>query len=258
MSGITLNIKDLNEEIFELQEFMPLDFENDFFIRMFQNMLVVENTDFYNNPCLNLVFFYIYVFHCLLSRLYSSDEKNIEFLKYLQVTENALSKRDGSNAEELVKFIKKDEINFYLFNGKEKDAINYFFHILGFDNGCSHCSKNQEVFDLRNKIAHLNLFIATKEDFDKLLSNIIENLGFVAEKIYQITKKIIYEEVKESKTIDEYNYKGVFETLNKTYYLSRNDYKLLIEKKYIKETKTKTPQFYIGKYIQEELGLELT
>lgn len=250
------NIIDLNEGLFELQEFMPLNMENDFFIKMFQNLLVIKETNFYNNACLNLVFYYIYVLHCLLSRLYKANEKHIELLKYLHLTEKCLSKRDGKETDELKLFESEGEVNHFLFNGKEKEALDYFFHLLKMKRGCKQCKINQEIIDLRNKIAHLNFFVATQVEYEKLKENIEENLKFISNKLYKITKKLIYDEIIEHKTIDEFNYAGVFEELNKKFYLNKYDYKLFIENKYIKSTRTKTPQYYIGRYIREELGLD--
>lgn len=254
----SLEPKNLNEELIELQEYMPLDFENDFFIKMFQNMFIVEETNFYNNVSLNIVFFYIYIVHCFLARLYLADGKHIELLKYIQITEKALSKRDGKDSIYLKKFEKDNEINLHLFNAKEQEAINYFFHILNMDSGCVQCKKNQEIFDIRNNLAHLNFFVADKKVFTELLDNIVSNLAFISEKLYQQTKNLIIKELESSideERIDEFNYTEVFEDLNKKYYLSVKDYKLIVDAKYLENIKPYTPKYFINKYIIDDLGL---
>lgn len=126
--------------------------------------------------------------------------------------------------------------------------------------GCVQCKKNQDIFKIRNNIAHFNLFIATKEDFNTLLENITSNLNFIAEKLYEYTKKLIMEELKtyiKSKTIDDYNYMEAFESLNRQYYLSFNDYYLIASSGNLKNIRPNTPKYYLDKYIKEVIKIDV-
>ena len=184
-------IIDLEEELYELKEYLPINTSNKFFAVMFSNLLVVKESDFYNNTVINLAHFYNYILHNLLVRLYNCDCNYLELLHYLQLTEACLNSNDGQKIE-----LKKDEkIDIYTFKNKEKNAINYFFHILGLDKTSQIYKNNQLIFDKRNLSAHLNYQIINSEMFDEFLTLISINLNFISEKMYKCTKQLIVDDL---------------------------------------------------------------
>ncbi|MDD3237757.1 MAG: hypothetical protein PHV37_06630 [Candidatus Gastranaerophilales bacterium] len=249
-------IIDLEEELYELKDYLPIIMSNDFFLRMFTNLLVVKEADFYNDAVINLAHFYNYVLHYFLVRLYNCDSKHLELLNYLQLTESCLNSSDGQKIE-----IKRDEkIDIYTFKNKEKSAINCFFHILGFDKTSTLCKNNQAIFDKRNLSAHLNYQVINADSFEDFICLISKNLIQISEKMYKCTKKLIVNDLLSAikkKLITEEDYEPFFEQLNIDYKLSINDYKMIIVKDYLRSIKPNTPKYYINKYITEILGLEI-
>lgn len=249
-------IIDLEEELYELKDYLPIIMSNDFFLRMFSNLLIVQEADFYNDAVINLAHFYNYVLHYFLVRLYNCDSSHLELLSYLQLTESCLNSNDGQKVE-----LKKDEkIDIYTFKNKEKSAINYFFHILGFNKTPKLCQNNQLIFDKRNLSAHLNYQIITSESFNDFISLIQENLSQISERMYKCTKQLIVNDLLgaiKKKLVTDEDFEPFFEQLNVDYKLSINDYRMIIEKNYLCNIKQNTPKYYINKYITEILGLEI-
>lgn len=254
---IVKTIIDLEEELYELKEYLPINTSNKFFAVMFSNLLVVKESDFYNNAVINLAHFYNYILHNLLVRLYNCDCNYIELLHYLQLTEACLNSNDGQKIE-----LKKDKkIDIYTFKNKEKNAINYFFHILGLDRTSQIYKNNQLIFDKRNLSAHLNYQIINSEMFDEFLTLISINLNFILEKMYKCTKQLIVDDLLvgiRKHLILKNDYESFFEQINIDYNLSINDYKLIIRKNYLKNIKENTPKYYISQYVQNVLGLEIS
>ena len=92
-------IIDLEEELYDLKEYLPINTSNNFFIVMFSNLLVVKESDFYNNAVINLAHFYNYILHNLLVRLYNCNCNHLELLHYLQLTEACLNSNDGQKID---------------------------------------------------------------------------------------------------------------------------------------------------------------
>ena len=46
---IVKTIIDLEEELYELKDYLPINTTNNFFTAMFSNLLIVKESDFYNN-----------------------------------------------------------------------------------------------------------------------------------------------------------------------------------------------------------------
>ena len=124
------DIIDLSEDISELWDFLPLDAEISYPNFLLQNCIIRKDTEFYNNATLNICHFYNYILHTYLCRLYLANDNNIELLKYIQLTKNVFSKKDGSRKDIIICC---ENINLNLFTEIEKEAINYFYHILNFD-----------------------------------------------------------------------------------------------------------------------------
>lgn len=250
-------IIDLEEELYDLKEYLPINTSNNFFIVMFSNLLVVKDSDFYNNAVINLAHFYNYILHNLLVRLYNSNCNHLELLHYLQLTEACLNSNDGQKID----LPKDKKIDIYTFKNKEKNAINYFFHILGFDKTSQIYKNNQLIFDKRNLSAHLNYQIINSEMFEEFLTLISTNLNFISEKMYKCTKQLIVNDllirIREHLILKD-DYESFFEQINLDYNLSMKDYKLIIRKNYLKNIKENTPQYYISQYVQNVLGLEIS
>ena len=115
------DIIDLSEDISELWDFLPLDAEISYPNFLLQNCIIRKDTEFYNNATLNICHFYNYILHTYLCRLYLANDNNIELLKYIQLTKNVFSKKDGSRKDIIICC---ENINLNLFTEIEKEAIN--------------------------------------------------------------------------------------------------------------------------------------
>ena len=80
------------------------------------------------------------------------------------------------------------------------------------------CQKNQEIFDLRNSVAHLNLDIVNRNRFEDFVSKIQYNLSELLKKTYKITKEIIIKELKENikseRLLNDSDILPIFEEIN--------------------------------------------
>jgi hypothetical protein len=244
----------LEDELYELKEFLPLNINNQYFEKMFQNLLVAKDSNFYNNAVLNLAQFYNYILHCFLVRLYNADNSHLDLLKYLQLTESCLNSNDGKQ----INICECEKIDIYAFQNKEKDAIKYFFHLLKINSGSHICDKNQRIFDKRNLSAHLSYQVIKIDEFDRFLVLVSENLEEISNKLYKQTKQLIVDDLKKAiskKLITDDDYMTFFELLNQDYLLSINDYKRIKANGYLANIKPNTPKYYLNKYITEDLGL---
>lgn len=243
----------LNESLSELKEYLPLNMRNSYFEIMFENLLLVEETEFYNNAIVNLTHFYNFVLHCLLLQVYFSEENRV-LLKYLQKTTGSLNSRDNDKIINL-----EERFDLKTFCNIEKDSIKYFFHILGFCENSHLCQKNQTIFDLRNSAAHLNMDIINKNRFDDFISKIQYNLEALLKKTYKYTKDLIFKELKEAikeNRIDDFLYPQIFEEINPIYCVSLKFYKLFFKYNTFQNVQNNSPLYYMQKYLQEVLSLE--
>lgn len=249
-SDTLINIED---EIYELKDYLPLNINNRYFEKMFKNLLVIKETDFYNNVVIGLTHFYVYILHCLLLQLYHADDTHRDLLKYLQTTAGCLNSRDGKVLIDL-----EERFDILSFRQKEKEAIDYFLHILKMDKGSHLCQKHQKIIDIRNKAAHLNFEVINIEEFDTFLKLINDNLYELLKLIYKYTKGIVIKELKEAikdERIDAEFYTPIFDEINQINHISTNFYKLFLKNNKFKNVSPKTPIFYLEKYIKEELKL---
>ena len=265
MIEISKDIINLEEDdtVAEIIRFLPKNTDDNvipFFDKMFQNLCVFGNSDFYNNAVLNLTHFYTYLLRTYLVRLYNSNKSNIELLKYLQNTENCLSLKYSNGSEEN-KISIGEKTNIYTFQAKERNAIRYFFHILGFDEEDSVYRDNEEIFKKRNNVAHLQYTNVTEDDFNIFANNILNALTKIVEKLTATTKQLIVN------TIEEYNsknpiigiddIKNIFENINKEFYLSEMDYYLINKKDgSIKSARTNSRLYFVKRYCLEILNLD--
>lgn len=253
---MTDDLIDLSEDISELWDFLPLNIEAQYPEFLLRNCVVRESIDFYNNVALNICHFYNYILHTYLCRLYLADENNIELLKYIQLTKEAFSRKDGSRRDLTICC---ENINLNLFTEIEKEAINYFYHILHFDKSHQISKKHQHIIDVRNSVAHLNYTVINRDVFLSIISDIIEVLSFIADKIYRNTRKVIYEELDDRVRrglLDTENYNIYFEEINQKHYLSKHDYLLMKNKGLLNDIKENSYKYYIKFYIENDLGIE--
>ena len=251
------DIIDLSEDVAVLWDFLPLNAEVQFPEFLLRNCVVRENTEFYNNATLNVCHFYNYILHTYLCRLYLADEKNVELLKYIQLTKEAFSRKDGSRKDVVICC---GNINLNLFTEIEKEAINYFYHILHFDKSHQISKKHQHVIDIRNSVAHLNYANINRDVFLSLISDIVEVLSFIADKIYHNTRTVIYEELDDRYRrglLDTENYNIYFEEINHKHYFSKHDYQLMKDKGLLKDIKENSYKYFIKLYIENYLDLEI-
>lgn len=247
-SDTLINIED---EIYELKDYLPLNCSNRYFEKMFKNLLVIKETDFYNNVVIGLTHFYIYILHCLLLQLYHADSTHRELLKYLQTTAGCLNSRDGKVIINL-----EERFDILSFQQKEKEAIDYFLHILELTKGSHLCQKHQKIIDIRNKAAHLNFEVINIEEFDTFLKLISDNLYELLQLIYKYAKSIVIKELKEAikdGRIDEEFYLPIFEEINQIHHLPVNFYREFFKNNLFNNIQPNTPLFYMNKYIKEEL-----
>ncbi len=250
---MTDDIIDLSEDISELWDFMPLNAEDLYPSFLLQNCILRQNTEFYNNATLNICHFYNYILHTFLCRLYLADEAHIELLKYIQVTKEVFSGKDGRRRDINVCC---ESINLKLFNEIEKEAINYFFHLLKFDKTHQIAKTHQEIIDIRNSVAHLNYISIRRDLFLELIKKIKKNLAFISEKLYHYTKTVFYEELDgavRKNLMDNENYIEYMGEMNKKHYFSPNDYRLAKINGLLKAVKENSYKYFIQKYIDEEL-----
>lgn len=243
----------LNESLSELKEYLPLNMRNSYFEIMFENLLLVEETEFYNNAVINLTHFYNFVLHCFLIQVYYSEENRV-LLKYLQKTTGSLNSRDNGKIINL-----EESFDLNIFCNVEKDSIKYFFHILGFSENFHLCQKNQAIFDLRNSAAHLNMDIINKNRFVDFINKIQYNFDSILKKTYKYTKDLILKELKEAikeDRIDEFLYPQIFEEINPIYCVSLKFYKLFFKYNRFQNVQNNSPLYYMQKYLQEVLNLE--
>lgn len=247
------NIIHLEDDLSELKEYLPLNMKNPYFNIMFENLLFIDDTGFYNNAVINLTHFYNYILHCFLVQIYYSEE-NRNLLKYLQHTTGSLNSRDNQ------KQIKLDEqFDANSFSNVEKNTINYFFHIFNLCSNSHLCKNNNEIFDLRNSAAHLNMDIINENRFNSFIEKIKDNLNKLLNKTYKYSKKLLEQELSEAikeGRIDEGSYPEIIEDINYMYGLSQNFYKLILHHNKFEHVKINSPQYYEQKYIEEVLGIE--
>lgn len=251
------DIIDLSEDISELCEFLPLNIENLYPSFLLQNCLVRKNTEFYNNVALNVCHFYNYVLHTFLCRLYLAENKNVEFLKYIQKTKEVFSGKDGrrKNID-----ICDADVNLTLFNEIEKEAINYFFYLLKFDKSHQVYKLHQDIIDIRNVVAHLNYESISYELFITLVKKIKDNLLFLSKCLYSNTKTVFYQELDppvRKGIMDKENYLEYIANMNKTHYFSQNDYKLTVKNNLLKDIKIASYKYFLDMYIKNVLGLSI-
>lgn len=254
---MTDDIIDLSEDISELWDFLPLSAKDVYPEYILRNCFIRNNTDFYNNASLNICHFYNYILHTYLCRLYLADENNIELLKYIQLTKEVFSRKDGSRRDLTICC---ENINLNLFTEIEKEAINYFYHILHFDKSHQISKKHQHIIDIRNSVAHLNYTVINRDVFLSLRSDIVEVLSFIANKIYQNTRKIIYEELDDRVRrglLDKDNYQIYFDEISQKHYFSGHDYQLMKDKGLLKDIKENSYKYFIKLYIGNFLGIEI-
>ena len=137
-----------------------------------------------------------------------------------------------------------------LFTEIEKEAINYFYHILNFDKSHQIAKKHQDIIDIRNSVAHLNYATISRESFLSIISKIIEIFHFISDQIYQNTKNVIYEALDDRVrrgTIDSDNYEIYFEEVNQKHYFSKHDYQLMKDKGLLKDIKENSYKYYYRK-----------
>lgn len=249
-SDTLINIED---EIYELKDYLPLNVNNMYFEKMFKNLLVIKETDFYNNVVIGLTHFYIYILHCLLLQLYHADDTHKDLLKYLQTTAGCLNSKDGKILIDL-----EERFDILSFRQKEKESIDYFLHILSMNKGSHLCQKHQKIIDIRNKAAHLNFEIISINEFDIFLMLISENLYELLKLIYKYSKNTVINELKESikeNRIDEEFFTPIFDEINQINHISTNFYRQFLKYNKFENVQPKTPNFYLEKYIKEELML---
>lgn len=244
----------IEDEIYELKDYLPLNCNNRYFEKMFKNLLVIKETDFYNNAVVGLTHFYIYVLHCYLLQLYHADDTHRELLKYLQTTTRCLNSRDNRITVNL-----DERFDILSFRQKEKESIDYFLHIMKYSKTSQLCQKHQKIIDIRNKAAHLNFEIVDIGEFDTFLKLINENLYELLKKTYKYTKNIATKELKEAikeNRIDEEFYLPIFEEINQINHISLSFYKQSLHYNKFENVVENTPPFYLQKYIKEDLMLE--
>lgn len=253
---MTDDIIDLSEDISELWDFIPLNTTSEIGELLLQNTLVRRDKPFYNNICLNVCNFYIYILHCWLCRLYKLDENNIELLKYIQITKSVFC---SSEEGEQVIISDTQHITAPLFFRIENDAFDYFLYLMEVDKGC--CGEygiHREIFKIRNQAAHLNYNPLSYEKFQELVTNIKNNLSFWASKFYQKMKSLMYDEITpliEEQLIDDDNYEDYFVELNRKYNISAYDYSLFLKNNLFANTVQGTYKEYLKKYMDDVLQL---
>jgi len=228
-------IKDLSEEILPLWDFMPLNGGNiEYAHKLLRNNFISLDDDFYNNPTLNVCHFYIFVLHNMLRRLYFCEDRHIELLKYIQITSEVFEDLD-SDKDKTLKAIISKEFDITLFNKLERDAIKYFFYIFGMDKSNDIYQKNTDIFDLRNRIAHLNYVPIFPDKFLNIIEQISINLQKLSQMLYgKVTRRIFHYEITpliQQSLIDETNCVEYFNDINIKYGLCPYDYKLCIKNK---------------------------
>lgn len=241
---------EMEDELFGLKDYLPLNVNNVYFDKMFENLLVVKDSAFYNNAVIGLTHFYTYVLHCFLLQLYRFKGER-ELLKCLQTTTECLNSRDGKFAINL-----EDRFDIFSFRAKEKEAFDYFLHVLNLCKGSHLCKRNQQIFDMRNIVAHLSLEVIDKTEFDNFVELIKLNLEEISSKIYKYAKTAIIEDLKEAikdDRIDESFYLPIIEEINQINHISYNFYRLFLRNNTFDNIQPNTPLFYINKYIEEEL-----
>lgn len=262
-----IDIINLEEDdiVSEIIKFLPKNTDDNavpYFERMFQNLCIIGDSNFYNNAVLNLTHFYNYLVRTYLVRLYNSNESNIELLKYLQSTEDCLSPIYSNGKEEDKTICIGDKTDIYTFRAKERKAIRYFFHILGIDEGSSIYKYNEEIFQKRNNVAHLQYTNVTEEEFNVFANNVLKALNQIVEKLSSITKKLIIDSIEDYKqkdliSDDIYDIQMVFETINKEFYLSEKDYYIINKQDgSIKNASETSFLFFVKRYCVEILNLD--
>ena len=239
------------EEVNDLYNYIPIKMANqtsDYITALLDNM--VANNDFYNNAVMNITQCYVFCIHSLLVKLYKNED-NVSLLKYLKNSGCYFNKDkdiEGNN----VQHIEADNLNHYLFNKIERDAVRLLFHLLGVDKGSDIFQNNNIIFDCRNDMAHFNERIIRYDRFIEVINLISDNLKRLHEKAYKYTKEKIISEIKKT-DIDEANYVIVVDTINLNHYVTTYDYMLLDSR--LKSITPKT-NYYIKKYASEILGLD--
>ncbi len=260
------NIINLEEDetIIEIKKFLPIITDDNvipYFEKMFQNLCIIEGSEFYNNAILNLTHFYNYLIRAYLVRLYNSCDDNILLLKYLQTTESCLNPTYSNSGENDNIYIDtKSDIS--TFKAKERRAIRYFFHILNIDENSCIFKYNEKIFKKRNNVAHLQYSNITKEEFDEFSQNILLGLTNIVIKLIPTTKQIIIANIENYKNQDLisdeiYDIQNVIEEINKEYYISEMDYYLINKQDgSIKSASKNSNLYFVKRYCNEVLGIE--
>lgn len=252
------DIIDLSEDISELWDFLPLNNPDTYPSKLLLSCFARKDLEFFNNAALNITHFYHYILHILLCRLYLANDKNLELLAYIQKTKEVFSGKDRRRNV----IISPETVNTNLFIEIERDAINYFFHILKFDKSQREVEINQKIIDIRNSVAHLNYIPLTQEGFMQLKENILHNLNFLFPKIYKATnlKNIISSEFKQRfKTTSSYDESLLaIEEMNAKHYLTKFDYILMVKNKLFVDVKPNSYKKHLQKYIESSLGYSIS
>lgn len=265
MSNISIINLGEDDIVAEIMRFLPQNTNDNaipYFEKMFQNLCIVADSDFYNNAVLNLTHFYNYLLRTYLVRLYNSNNYNIELLKYLQTTEGCLSPLYSNENEDDKTICIEEKTDIFTFRAKERKAIRYFFHILKIKENSCIFQYNEEIFKKRNNVAHLQYTNVTANEFNLFADIVLKALTHLVKEMVPITKKIIIsiiENYKQKDLISEniYDIQNVFETLNKEFYLSEMDYYLINKQDGSIKFAPETSNLYFAKrYCLEILGLE--
>lgn len=253
---MTDDLIDLSEDISELWDFIPLNKDSEIGELLLQNTLIRKEKPYYNNICLNVCNFYVYILHCLLCRLYKLDENNIELLKYIQITKSVFCSAEEG---EQVVISDSQHINAPLFFRIENDAFDYFLYLMNVDKGCcGEYGTHKAIFKIRNQAAHLNYTPLSYENFQSLVTDIKNNLSFWASQFYQKMKSLMYDEITpliEEQLIDSDNYENYFVELNRNYNISPYDYNLFLKNNLFADAIQGTYKEYLKKYIEDVLKL---
>ncbi len=184
----------------------------------------------------------------------------MQLLAYIQLTsENFTS--NSNEEQQVLDSISQNTFDASLFNGIERGAIRYFFYLFNIDKHNVIYQRHNEIFDLRNSIAHLNYRLVSHDTFIHTVQQIENNLTDLSTYLYsKVTRQVFHCEISPliaAGTIDDTNYQGYFDDINARYNLCTMDY-MLCRKNKLGHSCTGRNEYgkYLKMYIEYILKLD--
>ena len=269
------------EEIDKIMEFLPINYKNsndlnyinallnDIYsvLSMYNDSKADEDDQYnnvimFNNCILDVTLIYVYIVQTIVIRLYIENKNDIfKFYNHFINKDffNGSFKNDFQISMEIIRnsMLENDGlINFITFYIKNSNLISDCNNVIK-----KIKDKHNEVFKLRNQIAHMNAELYKYDNFLKLCKNIVESLIYLYNILFyprDLKRKELIDNSKFFKDLNKYvekelidinNYDIYIEEINKSYLLTKYDYRKF--KQYINKINNEQIKKYLEMYLEK-------